>query len=100
MVDGGVVSTSAAKEVLDGVLSGQGPPREVAEDRDLIQVTDAGALEAVVDEVIAANPQAVEGFRNGEEKVVGFLVGQVMKATGGKADPRLVNRLLRDRMSP
>jgi aspartyl-tRNA(Asn)/glutamyl-tRNA(Gln) amidotransferase subunit B len=100
MVDGGVVSTSAAKEVLDGVLSGQGPPRKVAEDRDLIQVTDTGALEAVVDEVIAANPQAVEGFRNGEEKVVGFLVGQVMKATGGKADPRLVNRLLRDRMSP
>jgi aspartyl-tRNA(Asn)/glutamyl-tRNA(Gln) amidotransferase subunit B len=99
MVEEGVVSSSAAKDVLDGVLSGQGRPRKVAEDRDLIQVSDTEALEWAVDEVIAANPRVVDEYKRGEEKVVGFLVGQVMKATGGKADPRLVNQLLRDRLS-
>ncbi|MGH8915618.1 MAG: Asp-tRNA(Asn)/Glu-tRNA(Gln) amidotransferase subunit GatB [Acidimicrobiia bacterium] len=99
MVDEGVVSSSAAKEVLDGVLSGEGPPRLVAERRDLIQVSDRGELEAVVAEVLAANPQAMEGYRNGEQKVIGFLVGQVMKATQGKADPRTVNELLRAKLS-
>jgi aspartyl-tRNA(Asn)/glutamyl-tRNA(Gln) amidotransferase subunit B len=99
MVDEGAVSSSAAKEVLDGVLSGEGPPRQVAQQRDLFQVSDAGALEAAVAEVLAANPGAVEEFRSGEEKVVGFLVGQIMKATDGKADPRVVNQILRESMS-
>jgi aspartyl-tRNA(Asn)/glutamyl-tRNA(Gln) amidotransferase subunit B len=80
-------------------MSGEGGPREVAEQRDLLQVSDVGALEEVVASVLAENPGAVDEFRNGEEKVVGFLVGQVMKATQGKADPRLVNQLLRDKMS-
>jgi aspartyl-tRNA(Asn)/glutamyl-tRNA(Gln) amidotransferase subunit B len=99
MVEEGSVSSSAAKEVLDGVLSGEGRPREVADRRDLLQVSDTGVLDVAVDEVIAANPRAVEEFQGGEEKVVGFLVGQVMKATQGKADPRLVNQILRERMS-
>jgi len=99
MVDEGSVSSSAAKEVLDGVLSGEGRPREVADQRDLLQMRDAGTLEKAVAEVLAAHPRAIEEFRAGEEKVVGFLVGQVMKATDGKADPRLVNQLIRERMS-
>ncbi|HWL49210.1 MAG TPA: Asp-tRNA(Asn)/Glu-tRNA(Gln) amidotransferase GatCAB subunit B, partial [Acidimicrobiia bacterium] len=99
MVDEGLVSSSAAKEVLDGVLSGEGRPRDVADTRDLLQVSDAGTLEAAVAEVLAANPRAIEEFRAGEEKVVGFLVGQVMKTTDGKADPRLVNQLIREKMS-
>ncbi len=98
MVEGGVVSSSAAKDVLDGVLAGEGLPTDVAERRDLLQMRDTTALESVVEEVIAANPQAVEGFGAGEEKVVGFLVGQVMKATQGKADPRLVNQMLREKL--
>jgi aspartyl-tRNA(Asn)/glutamyl-tRNA(Gln) amidotransferase subunit B len=99
MVEEGSVSSSAAKEILAGVMSGEGGPREVAEQRDLLQVSDVGALEEVVASILAENPGAVDEFRNGEEKVVGFLVGQVMKATQGKADPRLVNQLLRDKMS-
>jgi aspartyl-tRNA(Asn)/glutamyl-tRNA(Gln) amidotransferase subunit B len=95
MVDEGVVSSSAAKEVLDGVLSDEGTPREVAHRRDLIQMSDASALAEAIGAVLAANPQAVEEYRRGEHKVVGFLVGQVMKATDGKADPRLVNQMLR-----
>ena len=99
MVDEGSLSSSAAKEVLDGVLSGEGPPRKVAQGRDLLQMSDTGALASAVDEVIAANPKAAEELRTGEEKVLGFLVGQVMKATQGKADPRAVNQMLRERLS-
>jgi aspartyl-tRNA(Asn)/glutamyl-tRNA(Gln) amidotransferase subunit B len=99
MIDEGSLSSSAAKEILDGVMSGEGGPREVAEERDLLQVSDAGALEEVVASVLDDNPGAVDEFLSGEEKVVGYLVGQVMKATQGKADPRLVNQLLRDKMS-
>jgi aspartyl-tRNA(Asn)/glutamyl-tRNA(Gln) amidotransferase subunit B len=62
-------------------------------------VSDAASLDAVVESVLADNPGAVEEFRRGEEKVVGYLVGQVMKASQGKADPRLVNQLLREKMS-
>jgi aspartyl-tRNA(Asn)/glutamyl-tRNA(Gln) amidotransferase subunit B len=99
MVDSGVVSSSAAKEVLDGVLSGEGSPELVAGNRDLTQVSDEGLLESAVAEVILANPGAVDEYRRGEQKVVGFLVGQVMKATQGKADPRAVNQILRDKLS-
>ena len=99
MVDDGLVSSSAAKEVLDGVLSGEGSPQAVAERRDLLQVSDTDTLGKVVDEVLAVNPQALDEYSNGEQKVVGFLVGQVMKATQGKADPRAVTQILLERLS-
>ncbi|HXV71185.1 MAG TPA: Asp-tRNA(Asn)/Glu-tRNA(Gln) amidotransferase subunit GatB [Acidimicrobiia bacterium] len=98
VVDDGTVSSSAAKEVLEGVLAGEGDPRGVAESRDLVQISDTGALEEAVDEVLAANPDAIESYQAGEEKVVGFLVGQVMRATQGKADPQLVNEMLREKL--
>ena len=99
MVEDGTVSSSAAKEVLEGVLGGEGHPREVAEARDLVQISDTGALEEAVDAVLAENPDAVESYRGGEQKVIGFLVGQVMRATQGKADPKAVNEILRNRLS-
>ena len=98
IVDEGLVSSSAAKEVLVGVLEGEGTARQVADIRDLVQISDSGELETVVDHVLDANPEAVESFRAGEQKVVGFLVGQVMQATQGKADPKQVNQLLRDKL--
>ncbi len=98
MVEAGDVSASAAKEVLAGVTEGEGEPRQVAEARDLIQISDTSAIEAIVDQVLAENPDAVERYKAGEEKVVGFLVGQVMRASAGKADPRLANDLLRSRL--
>jgi aspartyl-tRNA(Asn)/glutamyl-tRNA(Gln) amidotransferase subunit B len=98
MVGEGRLSASAAKEVLDGVLRGEGGPEAVAEARDLLQVSDAGEIGRAVDEVLAAHPDSAERFRAGEQKVIGFLVGQVMKATAGKADPRLVNDVLRERL--
>ncbi|MEX1091852.1 MAG: Asp-tRNA(Asn)/Glu-tRNA(Gln) amidotransferase GatCAB subunit B, partial [Acidimicrobiia bacterium] len=99
LIDDGKVSTSAAKEVLNGVLAGEGDPGEVARERDLIQISDAGAIEAVVDAVLADNPDALSSLQAGEEKVLGFLVGQVMRATQGKADPKLVNEVIRARAS-
>ncbi len=97
MIDDGTVSNSAAKEVLDGVLSGEGDPGDVARSRDLVQISDAGELEAVVDAVLERHPDAIVALRAGETKVLGFLVGQVMRATQGKADPKLVNEILRNR---
>jgi len=98
MVAEGIVSASAAKEVLDGVMRGEGEPGAVAEARDLLQMTDTGAIEQAVEAVLAANPDAVERYRNGEAKVVGFLVGQVMRATQGKADPKTANALLAQKL--
>jgi aspartyl-tRNA(Asn)/glutamyl-tRNA(Gln) amidotransferase subunit B len=94
LVDEGTISASAAKEVLEGVLSGEGDPRQVAGSRDLVQISDTSALNTAVEEALAANPDAVANYRAGETKVVGFLVGQVMRATQGKADPKVVNELL------
>ncbi len=97
MVDGGRLSATAAKEVLGAVLDGEGDPGGVANARDLIQVSDVGALEQAVDEALAANGDAAAKLLGGDMKPLGFLVGQVMKATGGKADPRKVSELLRGR---
>ena len=97
MVGGGELSATAAKDVLGGVMDGEGSPNQVAEARDLIQMTDVGALEAEVDAVVAANPEALAKIREGDMKPIGFIVGQVMKATGGKADPRKVSELIRQK---
>lgn len=98
MVAEGRVSTSAAKEILTGVVAGEGRPAAVAAARDLFQVSDESMIAAAVDEVLATNAEAIDRFRSGEDKVLGFLVGQVMRATGGKADPKVVNSLLRQRL--
>ena len=97
MAEAGDVSATAAKEVLRGVMAGEGDPRSVAERRDLVQISDTAAIESAVDQVLADNPDAVEKIRGGDEKPIGFIVGQVMRATGGKADPRIVQELVRQK---
>ena len=97
LIDDGTLSTKLAKEVLAGVIEERGAasPAEVAEQRGLQQVSDEGELQRIVDEVVAANPETVETIRGGNDKAIGALVGQVMKATRGQADPRKTNELLR-----
>ncbi len=73
--------------------------KQIVEEKGLVQITDTGAIERVVDEVLAANPKEVERYRQGEEKLIGFFVGQVMRATRGKANPQMVNQLLRQKLS-
>ena len=99
MLAAGQLSASAAKDVLTGVLDGEGSPAEVAVARDLIQMSDGAAIEAEVDAVLESNPDALEKIRSGDMKPFGFLVGQVMRATSGKADPKVVNEILRNRAS-
>jgi aspartyl-tRNA(Asn)/glutamyl-tRNA(Gln) amidotransferase subunit B len=70
----------------------------IVDARGLLQVTDHGAIEAVIDEVLRENPAEAESFRAGKEKVFGFLVGQVMRKSKGKANPQLVNELLRSKL--
>ena len=72
---------------------------QIATEEDLFQQSDSGAIEQAVDRVLADNPAQLEQYRAGKTKVLGFFVGQVMKATAGKANPQLVNELLRDKLS-
>jgi aspartyl-tRNA(Asn)/glutamyl-tRNA(Gln) amidotransferase subunit B len=95
MTEAGQLSSSAAKEVLVEMLRSGDEAEVVAARLDLIQISDLSALEAAVTEVLNSQPEAVERYRSGERKVLGFLVGMVMKTTAGKADPKLVNELLR-----
>ena len=92
------ISGKIAKEVFDAMWQGQGDADAIIESKGLKQITDTGAIEALVDEVIANNPDQVEQFKAGKEKVLGFFVGQIMKATQGKANPAQVNQLLREKL--
>jgi aspartyl-tRNA(Asn)/glutamyl-tRNA(Gln) amidotransferase subunit B len=98
LVDDGTLSTKLAKQVLGGVIEARGTkgPTQVAEDEGLQQVSDEGELRAIVEDVVANNAGTVEAIRGGNDKAIGALVGQVMKATRGQADPRKTNELLRD----
>ena len=98
MVASGALSSTAAKDVLGYVLDGEGDPATVAANHDLIQISDEGALEDEVAKVLAANPDVLERLQDGDMKPIGFLVGQVMKATRGKANPAQVNALLKQKL--
>ncbi len=98
MIEDNQLSSTAAKEVLGYVLAGEGTPGEVAQAHDLAQISDTGALETAVDEVIAANQDQFDRLAGGEDRLIGFFVGQVMRITGGKADPKVVTGILRARM--
>ena len=97
-IQDGTISGKIAKEVFDAMWAGEGDADAVIEKRGLKQISDAGALEAIVAAVVAANPKSVEEFRAGKEKAFNALVGQVMKATQGKANPAQVNELLRKKL--
>ncbi len=92
------ISGKIAKEVLEAMWKGEGEADAIIEARGLRQITDTGAIEAEVDRVIAENPKQVEQYRGGKTKLMGFFVGQVMKATGGKANPAQVNELIRKKL--
>jgi len=92
------ISGKIAKTVFEAMWNGEGDADEVIEARGLKQVTDTGAIEKIIDEVIANNPAQVEQYRGGAEKVFGFFVGQVMKVSQGKANPAQVNQILKDKL--
>ncbi len=93
------ISGKIAKDVFKAMWDGEGSADEIIDAKGLKQMTDTGAIEAIVDEIIANNAPQVEQFKSGNEKILGFFVGQAMKATQGKANPKLLNELLRSKLS-
>jgi aspartyl-tRNA(Asn)/glutamyl-tRNA(Gln) amidotransferase subunit B len=97
-IDDGTLSGKMAREVFDAMWAGEGSADEVIRQRGLKQISDAGAIEKIVDDVLAANARQVDDYRAGKEKAFNSLVGQVMKATKGKANPTQVNAILRRKL--
>ncbi|MCP4044299.1 MAG: Asp-tRNA(Asn)/Glu-tRNA(Gln) amidotransferase GatCAB subunit B, partial [Gammaproteobacteria bacterium] len=92
------ISGKIGKQIFDAMWNGEGDADTIIEAKGLKQVTDSGAIERLVDGVITANPNQLEQYRAGKEKLLGFFVGQVMKASRGKANPQQVNELLRNKL--
>jgi aspartyl-tRNA(Asn)/glutamyl-tRNA(Gln) amidotransferase subunit B len=98
MVDKGTISLKVAREIFPEVYSSGKTPEQIVQEKGLIQVSDEGALDTIIDEVLAKNPTQVAQFKECKQQVLGFLVVQVMKASGGKANPGKVNELLRKKL--
>jgi len=98
LIDDGTISGKIAKQVFDIMAESGKDPDVIVEEEGLRQITDSGTIETTVDEVIAANPKEAEGYRNGKTKLIGFFVGQVMQATGGKANPQAVQQMLKEKL--
>lgn len=94
LIDKGTISGKIAKEILPELLTKGGSAKKLVEKKGLTQISDSGELEKIIESLLAAHPKEVEQFRNGKTKLKGFFVGQVMKQTSGRADPKLVNQLL------
>lgn len=93
MIDDGKISNAQAKKLVDDLMEGK-DPETAAEEKGLKQVSDEGAIAAMVNEIMDANPQAIEDFRNGKSRAVGFIVGQVMKKSRGQANPGMVSKMV------
>ena len=100
MIGDNTINGKQAKEIFIKMLDGEnGTPREIADKFGMKQMTDTGAIEAIVDEVIASNPSQVEQYKSGKVGLLGFFVGNVMKKTGGTANPAVVNEILRNKLA-
>ena len=99
LVENGTVSLKVAREIFPELYASGKTPEQIVEEKGLSQVSDEGTLEKIIDEVIAKNPAQVAQYRGGKEQVLGFFVGQVMKGSGGKANPGKVNELLKRKLA-
>jgi len=97
-VESGTINNNQAKEVMIEMFATGKPAAEVISEKGFEQISDSSAIEKIVDDVIASNEANVSAYRGGNEKLFGFFVGQVMKASGGKANPKVVNELLRQKL--
>jgi len=99
LVEKGTLSAPAAKQVFGKLFEAGGSPAEMVKELGLAQISDEDELGGVVDEVIGEHPDAAENFRQGKEQALKFLVGQVMRKTRGRANPQLVNEVLRRKLA-
>lgn len=95
-IDKGVISGKIAKTVFEEMFDTGNDPKKIIKEKGLVQITDEGAIAAIAKEVVGKNPKVADDYRAGRDKALGFLVGQVMKATKGKANPELVNNILKE----
>ena len=93
------ISGKIAKKVFKEMLTNPDSPEKIVKDKGLVQITDTKAIEGIVDEVIANNQKAVDDYKGGNKKAIGALVGQVMKASKGKANPQMVNKMLAEKLN-
>ncbi|MBD1870187.1 Asp-tRNA(Asn)/Glu-tRNA(Gln) amidotransferase subunit GatB [Cyanobacteria bacterium FACHB-471] len=99
LIESNTISNKIGKDILPELLVNGGSAKKLVESKGLTQISDTGALEAAIDAVIAANPDELAKYRGGKTKLLGFFVGQVMKQTGGRADPKLTNQLLTQKLN-
>lgn len=96
LTEAGTINNSVAKEVFEKVFDEDIDPERYVEEHGLKSDNDEDALRATIEQIVKDNPQSVEDYHNGKEKAIGFLVGQTMKATKGKANPGIVNKILKE----
>ncbi|BAQ64149.1 Asp-tRNA(Asn)/Glu-tRNA(Gln) amidotransferase subunit GatB [Geminocystis sp. NIES-3709] len=99
LIENGTISGKIAKDLLPELLEKGGSPKEIVESKGLIAISNPDELAEIIDKIIAANPDKLEQFRAGKTKLQGFFVGQIMKETGGKADPKLTNKILNEKLN-
>ncbi len=98
LIENGTISSKIAKTVFEEMTRSGQSPKQIVTDKKLLQVTDSGTIDAIVSKVLDTHPDEVQRYRQGNQKLLGFFVGQVMKATQGKANPKLVNELLKNHL--
>jgi glutaminyl-tRNA synthetase len=98
MVDEAKISNKIAKQVFEEMIKSGSNPTKIVEEKGLIQISDPAQIAPIIDEIIAKNPDNVAKFKAGNTKLLGFFVGQTLKATGGKANPKVVNELVAQKL--
>ncbi len=99
LIDNGTISGKIAKSVFEEMYRTEESPESIVREKGLVQISDSGEIEKAVDDIISKHQKEAERYKAGEEKLIGFFVGQVMKATKGKANPQMVNELLKKKLS-
>ena len=98
LIENGTISGKIAKVVFEEMFESGQAAQAIVRDKGLVQVSDRSSIEPIIDEIIASNPESVEAYRGGKDKLFGFFVGLVMKKTAGKASPQMVNELLQEKL--
>lgn len=98
LIQKGTISSKIAKDVFKELVENGGDPEKIVEAKGLVQISDEGELRGIVAEVVASNPKVVDDYKSGNQKAAGFFVGQIMKATKGKANPQMVNQLIAEEL--
>jgi aspartyl-tRNA(Asn)/glutamyl-tRNA(Gln) amidotransferase subunit B len=97
--DQGVISGKIAKTIFEEMAASSKPPRQIVEEKGLVQISDSTAIEEIVAKILASHSAEVAAYKSGKTKLLGFFVGQVMQATRGQANPKLVNEILKKKLA-